>query len=73
MKWLVVLAVVGVGLWLMLRGRAPRRSPPHRAEAMVQCAHCGVHFLSADAVLDGSRVFCSEAHRLAGPRRPEAR
>ena len=70
MKWLLVFAVVGLVAWLLLRHRAPRQKPPQRAGAMVECAHCGVHFPSTDAVLDGSRVYCSEGHRLAGPRRP---
>jgi uncharacterized protein len=73
MKWLVVLAVVGIGLWLLLRGRTPRRKAPPRSQAMVECAHCGVHVPATDAVLSGTRVFCSEAHRLAGPRRTDPR
>lgn len=70
MKWLLVLAVVGLVGWLLMRDRAPRRRPAQRAAAMVECAHCGVHFPSSEAVLDGSRVYCSDAHRLAGPRQP---
>lgn len=73
MKWLIVIAVTGLVVWLLTRGRAPRQRPPQRAVAMVECAHCGVHFPSGDAVLDGTRVYCSEAHRLAGPRRPAQR
>lgn len=69
MKWLLVIAVAGFVVWLLARERAPRRTPSRRAEAMVECAHCGVHLPASDAVLDGSRVYCSEAHRLAGPRR----
>lgn len=69
MKWLLVIGVVGLVLWLLARDRRTRQSAPPRTLAMVECAHCGVHFPSADAVLDGSRVYCSEAHRLAGGRR----
>jgi uncharacterized protein len=38
-------------------------------QAMLACAHCGVHLPQAEAVHDAAGVaFCSEAHRLAGPR-----
>lgn len=74
MKYLLVLLVVGVGLWLLLgrqrrppagKGR-PRAGEP---DVMQRCAHCGVHLPAADAVSDAAgRAFCSDAHRLAGPR-----
>ena len=35
---------------------------------MVECAHCGLHLPAADALMSGTRVFCGEAHRQAGPR-----
>lgn len=36
---------------------------------MIACAHCGVHLPQPDAFFDaGGRPYCSEAHRLAGPR-----
>lgn len=75
MKFLVVLVVVVVGLWLLL-GRTKRRGavvdtkrepPPVAAQTMVACAHCGVHLPRSDAVADGALVYCSEAHRIAGP------
>jgi uncharacterized protein len=74
-KFLIVLVVVGMGLWLLF-GRASRRGtiakgrPPRPvgdAESMVACAHCGVHLPRGDAVADGALVYCSEAHRIAGP------
>ncbi|ATE60954.1 PP0621 family protein [Thauera sinica] len=40
-----------------------------RVEHMVECAHCGVHVPESEGVRDGERFFCSEAHRLAGPRK----
>ncbi len=80
MKYLLVLLVVVIGLWLLLRGRAApppgpgggrgrKRRGGDAAEPVVACAHCGVHLPRQDAVVDaGGRPFCSDAHRLAGPR-----
>jgi uncharacterized protein len=79
MKYLLVLLVVGIVLWLMF-GRS--RKPADRADAarpaaggpaepapMLACAHCGVHLPRDEALRDGvGRAYCSEAHRLAGPR-----
>lgn len=80
MKFLLVLLVVGVGLWLMtarLRGPRPGddaarprkgdRGAPAQPQAMVECAHCGLHLPAADALAEGSRVYCSDAHRRLGP------
>lgn len=74
MKYLLVVVVVVVVLWLTLRSRpdagsaAPRRGR-RGAPTMVSCAHCGVHLPPGDAVSDaGGRSYCSEAHRVAGPR-----
>lgn len=77
MKYLLLLLVVGVGLYLMLGrrrsgGDAGTSSPGPKSKAaapMVACAHCGVHLPREDALLDaGGRTFCGEAHRIAGPR-----
>jgi uncharacterized protein len=78
---LLLWLVLGLLAWWMLR---PRRAvpPPHAAarerapagaapEAMVDCAHCGLHFPASEAVRDGARLFCCSAHRDAGPRRGE--
>lgn len=77
MKYLLVLLVVSVGLWLLLR---PRRKPPpepaRRSAAappadMVACAHCDLRMPRAEALFDAQgRPFCGEAHHRAGPRRP---
>jgi uncharacterized protein len=37
-------------------------------EKMVTCAHCGVHLPQSDGVSEGSRIFCSDEHRIAGPK-----
>ena len=75
MKYLIVVLVVALVLWMMLRGRraAPGKSQRTRTGApapteMVQCSHCGLHLPGSDAVQDNRGVFCTEAHRLAGPR-----
>ncbi len=78
-KYLLVALVVAVVLWMMLvRGRgdggrrdapgAKRRKPAIEAQPMLECAHCGLHLPAGEAVLAGSQVFCSEAHRALGAR-----
>lgn len=47
------------------------KGPSTQPDQIVPCAHCGVHLPFKDAVLDiGGRVYCGDAHRMAGPRRP---
>lgn len=83
LKLLVVLLVVGVGVWsLVSRLRGPRADrpasgrPADQAGAapvqMVECAHCGLHLPAADALAEGSRLYCSDAHRRLGPVQPPA-
>jgi uncharacterized protein len=75
MKYLLVLIVVVFGLWMVLRKRNPpvptppkKKAPPTLA-AMVACAHCDLRLPLAEALPDAQgRPYCSEAHRLAGPR-----
>jgi uncharacterized protein len=81
----LLLVLVGAMAWLAVsrRQRPPQRpdeqpaEPPRRSggdrlappQAMVSCAHCGVHLPQADALLDAAgRPYCGEAHRQAGPR-----
>jgi uncharacterized protein len=77
MKFLIVLVVV-VGLlwWLLARPRKASARTGRSATptvAFVACAHCGVHLPGSDALMDGERAYCSEAHRLAGPSDPNER
>jgi len=73
-RFLILALVVGLLLWLLLgrsHKRKARSGETHRTEqptAFAVCAHCGVHLPMNDAVLDGQTAFCSDAHRLAGPR-----
>ncbi len=82
MKFLLLLLVIGGAIAWFAFGRRSGRgndappqsppsppSPPAKPQAMLSCAHCGVHLPAADALRDAAgRAFCSEAHRLAGPR-----
>lgn len=72
---LILLVVLVAAFWLVGRQRRLRagaKPPPAPAdggpEAMLQCAHCGVHLPRGDAVMDGAHAYCSSAHRAAGPR-----
>ncbi|WP_428420225.1 PP0621 family protein [Methylibium sp.] len=71
MKYLVLLLVIVAVLWLA-RSRPRAARPPHPADqggskpqAMIECAHCGVHLPRAEAVAGTQGLYCSEAHRLA--------
>lgn len=74
MKYLIVLLVVAAVVWLLLRSRKPARPAARGSatdsgpQAMLQCSHCGVHLPRAEALVDERGAFCTEAHRLAGPR-----
>lgn len=78
LKFLLVLLVVGIGVWsLVSRLRGPRQDRAADAAkpaetkpvVMAECAHCGLHLPAADAVPEGSRLYCSDAHRRLGPAR----
>jgi uncharacterized protein len=73
MKLLVVIVALVV-LWLLLRGlvrrargesELPRKPPPAPPQAMLACAHCGVHLPRDEALPGRGGVFCGEAHRAA--------
>jgi uncharacterized protein len=71
MKFLLVIAVVVLVLWLARGARgpavrqrreAPRGKPP-ALEEMVRCAHCGVHLPRSEALPGRGGLFCGSAHR----------
>lgn len=77
-----MLLVVGFGLWSLLtrlrgdRGDAAQRKAgratppaanPDAPQVMVECAHCRLHLPAADALPEGSSLYCSDAHRRLGP------
>ena len=77
MKYVLVLLVVLVAIWLWKKGRRedmqaraakPRHTPAVTAppEAMARCAHCGLHLPARDAIAGpGGAVYCTPAHRQA--------
>lgn len=82
MKFLVVFAVIFLGVWLWRNNRKEtlekRNDETKQAvtrtalkQLMVSCAHCGVHLPQSDAVpspdgLGGAPWFCSVEHRKLG-------
>ena len=74
MKYLLVLAVVLIGfyVWRSSReGRVPPAAPPRPGKPpgatasieMVQCARCGIHCPSTDAIAGKQGVYCTAQHR----------
>ncbi|HEY6514155.1 MAG TPA: PP0621 family protein [Burkholderiaceae bacterium] len=72
LRVVIVVLVVAVILWLLTarsRARAGKAAPkPRQPESFARCAQCGGHLPLNDAVVDRDIAYCSEAHRLAGPR-----
>lgn len=68
----LLLFLLGLVVWWAWKkrpadpGAGERSAAAPVAERMVRCAHCGVHLPESDAVSDGQRHFCNEAHRRAG-------
>ncbi|MGE4435785.1 PP0621 family protein [Achromobacter sp.] len=46
-----------------------KASPPATGapEAMVRCAHCGIHLPRSEALLLGGQTWCSQEHARLGP------
>jgi uncharacterized protein len=79
MKFLLVLAVLGLALWLWRSGRGAARDETRlrpsakpdaapKAQEMVPCAWCQVHVPQADAIAGNRGRYCCAQHRqLAEP------
>lgn len=74
LSWLVLAALVYLAIRVTVvvrRKPLAKRTTEGEArapgsESMVPCAHCGVHVPLSEAVTDGTRHYCSAAHRDAG-------
>jgi uncharacterized protein len=64
---LLIVGVVALGVWMMRRTAIGRSADAPRLDAMVACAHCGLHVPTAEAVERDGRSYCSAAHRDLGP------
>lgn len=70
MKYLLILLVVLVVLWIVRNQRA-RHPPPETQtgrsrpanQPMLACLHCGLHLPRDEALPGRGGVFCGEAHR----------
>lgn len=70
MKYLLVLGIAFIAIWLWRSGRrdkAAERPPapaqPPALQDMVSCAVCAVHLPQADAVKGRKDWYCSDGHR----------
>jgi len=73
MKYLLVIALALVVVWLWRSSRRPNqeqappktasRNKPAPATEVVACAVCAVHLPRADALPGGKGFYCSDAHR----------
>ena len=80
----LLLLVLGLLWWFgKARGRPSSARPPEPdaqpaagagPQAMVRCAHCGLHLPQVDAIAGDqpsgdqpAALYCSEAHRRLGP------
>lgn len=74
MKYLLVLAVLMVAVWIWRNNRrsdhdeATPPKPPSRpqaatASAMVACRHCGLHLPASEALKGTAGVYCCAEHR----------
>jgi uncharacterized protein len=74
-KYLILVAIVVAVLFLARLGRRPDKgsgqdaaikpSKPSERQALLACAHCGVHLPANESLPGRGGVFCDEAHRSA--------
>lgn len=68
-KALLFLCLMAIVWRLWLKTKPPQRkgeATSVKAETMLSCCHCQVHFPDNEAVYDAAgRTYCSEAHQRA--------
>lgn len=71
MKYLILIVLLAVVFYILGQRRQrpsapPAAEPPPRPpQAMLSCAHCGLHLPGSDALPGRGGVFCSAEHRTA--------
>jgi uncharacterized protein len=80
MKYLLILAMLVVGLWWWRNGRRPdgsdtgskapgsRPGPAIATTEIVACEVCHVHLPRSEALTGPGGVYCSDAHRQQATR-----
>jgi len=76
--WILLIGIVVLAVRAkfkaIVKDRQPAQPPPRRQaptaeiESMTQCAHCGLHFPSSEAVHADGRDYCSPGHVRLPPR-----
>jgi uncharacterized protein len=73
--WILLIGLVGFAIRAKLKAlkqqpkQPPKRPPPAaEIESMTQCAHCGLHFPSSEAVHADGKDYCSPGHVRLPPR-----
>lgn len=67
---LVVLIFAALAFWRQLKAwqsKAPSPPPAGSPLLMVRCAKCDLHLPQNQAVSDGSKWYCCQAHRDEAP------
>ena len=70
MKYLLMIVLLGVVWWFLSKRSSPRDQEPSTRtdpapEKMVTCSYCAVHLPESEGLIDGGRIYCCEAHRVA--------
>lgn len=70
---LIIMALVGIGLWLLKKSLGFRKPPPSAKgedsqAKLIACAHCGARLPATDAVWKEGQSYCSMTHRNLGPK-----
>jgi len=67
---MVRIVIIVLVLWVLIRiARALLRARDENRkveQALTRCDYCGLHVPADEAVRDGDRSYCSDAHRQAG-------
>ncbi len=73
LRILILLALVGLGLFLIKKAMGARKPPPSQEKSeqgkLVACAHCAARLPATEALWKDGQAFCSMTHRNLGPRK----